>query len=171
MFKSNGFACGVSVVALIFVLLACGASPQNETPRSKPSVDVPNLVGKSSKQIETVLGPAVKVVAIPDGPDSPGEYRDYRILDNRYILSIRFLRDKPAIFICDFTPPFKSSDPAEIAALFGFSVAGKRSSRIGSSPYDVTYWSGEFAGTSFQDVRITRDTNDSFGEFRAKPAN
>ena len=150
-------------IVILLVVLACG--PPREA--DKPAVDIPSLVNKEPPELDTILGKPVEIIAITDGPDAPGEYRDYKVWNNRAVLTIHMYRGKAVYFWTQFDPSIKELNASDLARVFGFDVSKSATDRRIPG---VTAWLGTFGGQNFKDVRAIEGLSEiGFVEFRATP--
>jgi hypothetical protein len=153
----------------MWVALILGCANQNNQPLSqkasnsnsqvasqpaiKPVVDIPQLVSKSSAELDKVLGRPIRITKITNDPEMmPGEYRDYKIDNSIGALTedglwVRFHRGKADHFTVDL--PHLTDTPEEALLMVGIDVKGA-AAKIKAPLADR--WTGNFNGIDFKDV-------------------
>jgi hypothetical protein len=120
-------------------------------------IDIPQLAGKTSNQVEQIIGKATTVTTITNDPERmPGEYRDYKIegaLLNLTIegLMIRYYKGIAVHFSLDL--PRASRTPEEALLMAGIDVRGV--SPQTSAPL-AERWNGRFSDVDFMDAAAMR---------------
>ncbi len=161
-----------SIFCLIFFALAAAScrTTQNKdvivspSPQTQPSptavknetlravVDVPRLVGKSTLEVDEMLGKpeTVKQINKPTG-----EYRVYKIPNHPKGLAVRFYGDKAIDFNLILSEPLPTSKQA-LKEIFGIDV-GDAAFKIDSKEPLSEVWRGTFDGVRFEKVYAKRE--------------
>jgi hypothetical protein len=88
-----------------------------------PGVNIPELAGLYSAEIEGKLGKATHKEKVRDlAAWSPGEYRQYDIKGNTRALLVRFYKDRAVSFV--LTLPKRTESAEEALSMAGFDVNG-----------------------------------------------
>lgn len=126
------------------------ASVKNKAPQAV--VDVPQLAGKSTFEVDKIMGKpeTVKQIKKPSG-----EYRVYKIPNHPKGLAVRFYGDKAVDFNLILSQPLPSSKQT-LQEIFGIDV--------GDAPFNIDLkeplsevWRGTFNGVRFEKVYAKRE--------------
>jgi hypothetical protein len=161
-----------SFFCLIFFALAaasCRTTQNNDvivspSPQIQPSpaiiknetqqvvVDVPRLAGKSTFEVDEILGKpeTVKQIKKP-----AGEYRVYKIPNHTKGLAVRFYGDKAIDFNLILSEPLPTSKQS-LKEIFGIDV-GDAPFKIDSKEPLSEVWRGTFNGVRFEKVYAKRE--------------
>jgi hypothetical protein len=162
-----------SIFCLIFFALvaaSCRTTPNNEvtvspSPQIQPSptaienetlqavVDVPLLAGKSTFEVDRIMGKpeTVKQIKKP-----AGEYRVYKIPNHPKGLAVRFYGDKATDFNLILSEPLPTSKQS-LKEIFGIDV-GDAPLKIDSKEPLSEVWRGTFNGVRFEKVYAKRES-------------
>ena len=121
-------------------------------------VDVPRLAGKSTFEVDGILGKPETVKPIKN---PAGEYRVYKIPNHTKGLAVRFYGDKAIDFNLILSAPLPTSKQA-LKEIFGIDV-GDMPFKIDSKEPLSEVWRGTFNGVRFEKVYANREREN--GEF------
>jgi hypothetical protein len=163
----------LSIFCLIFIALAaanCRTTPNSDvtvspSPQIQPSpaaiknetwqavVDVPRLAGKSTFEVDKILGrpEIVKLIKKP----AAGEYRVYQIPNHAKGLAVRFYGDKAIDFNLILSEPLPTSKQT-LKDIFGIDV-GNAPFKIDSKEPLSEVWRGTFNGVRFAKIYAKRE--------------
>ena len=130
------------------------------TPKSESAIkiDVPQLAGKSSEELDKALGIPEKITPAAIAKEIPGEYRLYKIAGNPKGLSVRFYKNKAVRFNLILEKPFASARDA-LLETFNIDVQNAPPTVEKSEPLSQK-WRGEFGGVRFATVYAKKDQPD-----------
>ncbi len=157
----------------LVLVLACKAGEQSEVKQPEyappvsatataqtapaPIIDIPKLAGKSPDAIDAALGKPSTVTPITSSAaQMPGEFRAYKVGENREVLTIRFFRGRAVHFTFDL--PQVTETPNEALRLVGIDVDDTQPTI--KAPMAVR-WSGSFGGIEFKDVAALKNIGSS----------
>ena len=124
-------------------------------------VNIPQLAGKSAKEVDTFLGKPTEITPTDDAGTTPGEFRDYKIpgvspKTTSDGLMVRFYRGNAVHFTLEL--PEGMASPEDALAMAGIDV--QNASHDTLSPLAIT-WAGTFNGVWFKRVTALRLEADS----------
>lgn len=119
----------------------------------KAVVDVARLAGKSTSEVDRILGKPE--IAKPITEPVIGEYRVYKIPEHPKGLAVRFYGDKAASFNLILSKPLPTSQQA-LKEIFGIDVKNQPPKIDPKEPLSEV-WQGTFNGVKFVKVYAKRE--------------
>lgn len=128
-------------------------------------LDIPKLANKSSAEIDKAIGNPTRIQPKQLNSLKKGIIREYKL--EKIECEIGFYQDKAVEFVCNLDESNKFENPRQVMRSFGFEVSNDNKYAV-STDFKTYVWKGNFGGTDFYSIVISKGNSGHFSKILAQ---